>query len=61
MTSKQYQRLEMLLAQAEAITLEHPLLTPEGKLIQAEVRKVLTLIVAEKFRAQLRESPISSP
>jgi hypothetical protein len=61
MTAKQYQRLEMLLAQAEAITLEHPLLTPEGKLIQAEVRKVLTLIVAEKFRAQLRENPASSP
>jgi hypothetical protein len=57
MTSKQYQRLEILLGQAEAITLEHPLLTPQGKVIQAEVRKVLGLIVAEKFRAQQREDP----
>jgi hypothetical protein len=55
MTAKQYHRLEILLAEAEAITLEHPLLTPQGKSIQGEVRKLLALVAAEKIRAEQRE------
>jgi hypothetical protein len=62
MTSKQYQRLEGLLAAADEITMEHPLLTPQGKKIQNEIRNLLTLIIAEKFRAQEREGlPLTEP
>ena len=55
MTSRQYARIEELLVKVEHITEEHPLLTTEGKRIQAELRDMLVKVAAERIRAQDRE------
>ena len=56
MTSRQYQRIEALLEQAEAITMEHQLLTEQGRHIQASIRELLTKAAAEEIRARDRET-----
>ena len=56
MTSRQYQAIEKLLDQAEAITMEHPLLTGEGRLIQTLIRELQTKVAAEQIRAADRDN-----
>ena len=56
MTAQQYQRIESLLGQAESVTLEHSLLTPQGRKIQGALREILVLVVAEKYRAEQRDN-----
>lgn len=56
MTSRQYKRIEEIITQAEDVTLEHPLLTPQGRAIQAAIRDLLVKVAAEQARAQRRES-----
>ena len=48
------------MVKVEDITMEHPLLTTEGKRIQAELREMLVKIAAERIRAEAREhaSPV---
>ena len=55
MTSRQYQRIEELVAEAEDVTQEHPLLTPQGRQIQAAIRDLLVKVAAEKVRAEVRQ------
>ncbi len=55
MTARQYSRVESLLAQADDVTMEHALLTPEGRRIQNEIRALLKRVVAEKLRAEERD------
>ena len=54
-TSKEYQRLEILLSQAEMVTLEHATLSLQEKQIQYELSRLLAVIAAEKYRAERRE------
>jgi hypothetical protein len=56
MTSRQYQRIEKFLEQAEDVTSEHPLLTAEGRNIQAQIRQLLIKVAAEQIRAADRVS-----
>lgn len=56
MTSRQYHRIEGLIAGAENITNEHPLLTPQGHEIKAAIKDLLNKVVAERVRAELREA-----
>jgi hypothetical protein len=58
MTSRQYTRIEDLLSKVEAITLEHPFLTPEGKQIASEIRELLVKVAAERIRAEERERDV---
>ena len=56
MTSRQYKRIEEIITKAEDVTLEHPLLTPQGRMIQAAIRDLLVKVAAEHARALKRES-----
>lgn len=58
MTAAQYARIEALLEKAEEITLEHPLLTPQGRVIQEVIRDALVKVAAERIRAEDREKPV---
>jgi hypothetical protein len=56
MTARQYQAIAELLDQAEAITTQYPLLTHEGRLIQAQIKELLIKVAAEQMRVTQRES-----
>ena len=57
MTYREYLVIAKLLVQAEAITVQHPPLTADGQQIQAQIRELLTKVVAEQTRAANREKP----
>jgi len=61
MTFRQYNVIEQLLDQAVDVTMEHPLLTPQGRRIQALIRELQVKVEAEKIRAADRESADSAP
>ena len=56
MTVQQYRRIEDLMAKVEDITLEHPLITPQGRMLQATIRDLMVKLVAERIRAEEREA-----
>ena len=58
MTARQYQAIAELLDQAEAITAEDPLLTHEGRLIQAQIKELLIKVAAEQMRVTQRDGGI---
>ena len=60
MTSRQYKVIANLLEEAESVTMEHPLLTPEGHVIQKQIQEVLLRVVSEQIRAADRERPPSA-
>ncbi len=56
MTARQYQAIAELLDQAEAITVQDPLLTQEGRIIHGQIQELLIRVAAERIRVSERES-----
>ena len=61
MTASQYKRIEELLQKVEDITGEHPLLTPQGHQVRADVQGLLAHVVVERIRAENREDVTAPP
>ena len=56
MTAQQYRRMEELMAKVEDITMEHPMLTPQGHSIKVTVRDLVVKVTAERIRTEDREA-----